>query len=694
MAAERDAHMSFHDQLEIIWKEKRYEDGLRFLSERIRNPLSSWARAMMDNDRLVRLEYLCRVHQFLTEETQRKFGSEFLVNELKFLESSLGEGSRQRLMIVKEALIRNRALEGTDEERIQLLRRIVSMEKENFLDHSQCEWNLAAAIYEIRGVDEESWELFRSSVTHRIEMGLKITDLKKRISFGRKTEHYLEAAVHMWVKAKVDLEDFEDIMEILSLVERRKSLSESGAEVSSTRHVGGWVVYYFCCRALVEENNEGERVMVLRLERMMVLRWVLLDGECLNFSSREVHLNVMNEKIEGLSSMIHISSWYLGRQMKGKGTCRDVPVAEEEGEEEEGEVDHSMSTARAQSRYVNHSLSNARKAIKEQLASLTSLYNDLIGGLEELIPEGASVTIIPDKILFQVPFACLLTIDENTKKRRYVIERWSLNISESLHASMINRKRLSEQEFPHPSRCEGSRELLCVAIGNLTYSGSTPPLPESAREIQLVDRLMNESAAEKKQQQQGCVCLQTDTTSVDVVRDTLKFRRPRYVHFSTHISSESDDVRGKDDFEWIFVKNTISGCAILSGSECLEARDIQSWECLSGVSLVFLNGCNSGGGRELFEEGVLGFSRALFRAGVPSVVCSQWEVDDTIALFVADEFYRGLLGEEGLNRGECLQAALVGRLLGGKRKRKCSKFQRLMRKLPVLWGGYQVNGCA
>jgi CHAT domain-containing protein/tetratricopeptide (TPR) repeat protein len=62
------------------------------------------------------------------------------------------------------------------------------------------------------------------------------------------------------------------------------------------------------------------------------------------------------------------------------------------------------------------------------------------------------------------------------------------------------------------------------------------------------------------------------------------------------------------------------------------------------ADLVTLSACETAAGRNVFGEGVVGFSYPLFRAGARSVLVSLWKVDDRSTALLMEHFYRHWLG--------------------------------------------------
>ena len=86
----------------------------------------------------------------------------------------------------------------------------------------------------------------------------------------------------------------------------------------------------------------------------------------------------------------------------------------------------------------------------------------------------------------------------------------------------------------------------------------------------------------------------------------------------------------------------------------LTAREIFDLD-LSGVEMVVLSACNTARGAKQGGEGVMGLTWALFAAGCPTQVLSQWAVDDSSTATLMTRFYDGLA--KGASKGESLRQA-------------------------------------
>jgi CHAT domain-containing protein len=64
------------------------------------------------------------------------------------------------------------------------------------------------------------------------------------------------------------------------------------------------------------------------------------------------------------------------------------------------------------------------------------------------------------------------------------------------------------------------------------------------------------------------------------------------------------------------------------------------------VELVVLSACQTGLGKQVRGEGLLGLTRGFMYAGAPRVVVSLWRVDDAATAELMGRFYRHMLGRK------------------------------------------------
>ncbi|WP_424095450.1 CHAT domain-containing protein [Moorena producens] len=238
-----------------------------------------------------------------------------------------------------------------------------------------------------------------------------------------------------------------------------------------------------------------------------------------------------------------------------------------------------------------------------QTERLKQLHQLLIEPIAELLPTNpeARVTFIPHESLFLVPFPAL-----QDASGQYLIEKHTM-----LTAPSIQVLDLTNQQ-----RQQVSGEEMLV-IGNPTMPQGLPPLPGTETEALAIAEMFNTQAL-----------IGNQATKAAVVEQMSK---AKIIHLATH--GLLNDFQGLGLPGAIALAPTKTDKGFLSASEILDLK--------LSAELVVLSACNTGRGR-VTSDGVIGLSRSLVAAGVPSVVVSLWKVPDDSTADLMIEFYRQL----------------------------------------------------
>ena len=160
----------------------------------------------------------------------------------------------------------------------------------------------------------------------------------------------------------------------------------------------------------------------------------------------------------------------------------------------------------------------------------------------------------------------------------------------------------------------------------------------------------------------------------DATEETIKSLAPqaRRLHFACH---------GLLDER--FPLNSALALSIPEHPE--EGRDnglLQAWEIFESVrldaDLVALSACDSGLGKEMGGEGLVGLVRAFQFAGARSVLASLWSVSDVSTADLMKRFYGYLRG--GRSKDEALRAA------------QADFIRRQDFSHPFHWAAFQLSG--
>lgn len=151
-----------------------------------------------------------------------------------------------------------------------------------------------------------------------------------------------------------------------------------------------------------------------------------------------------------------------------------------------------------------------------------------------------------------------------------------------------------------------------------------------------------------------------------------EFAESRFLHLATHtvINEEHLELSG------IALSNFDSKGRRQDGF--LRSYEIYRLRLLA--DLVVLSSCQSGLGKEVKGEGLVGLTHAFMYAGVPRVVASLWTVSDNPTARLMAQFYREMLKKPQATPAAALRAAQLSML---KDKRWES---------PYFWSGFVLQG--
>jgi len=287
------------------------------------------------------------------------------------------------------------------------------------------------------------------------------------------------------------------------------------------------------------------------------------------------------------------------------------------------------------------------------------LFNAVLGPVRPLLAGKTELILVPDGVLWDLPFQAL-----QPAANRYLIEDHAISYSPSLTV-------LRESVRARPRRAMGTGELL--AFGNpalgpevrrrskVVLMGETlEPLPEAEKQVKLLPAIYGPSSRV--------------FTGVEAHEARWKSEAGRYriLHLAAH--------GVLDNHSPLYSHIVLAD----SGPGASEDGLLEAWEIMEmdlAADLVVLSACETARGRISAGEGVIGLMWALFVAGSPATLVSQWKVESASSTALMVEFHRQWrAGGNGLSKAESLREASL-RLL---RNPEYSH--------PFYWAGYILVG--
>lgn len=299
-----------------------------------------------------------------------------------------------------------------------------------------------------------------------------------------------------------------------------------------------------------------------------------------------------------------------------------------------------------------------------------SLYKHLIQPAEHHFSKKNHLVILPDGMLNYLPFEVLITkeqiqsTNQSYKDLSFLVKEFPISYCNS--SSVL--KNLLEQSRANGQGYKTGHNL--IAFGDPVYN----EFPDSSSETRKGFNRLEHSGNEVKQiaslfQGGSAELFLRENASEENVKKEGALSPFRYLHFATHGLMDE--------------KNPENSSLVLTlGNDSpedgfLKASEIYNLEM--NADLVVLSACQSGLGKMVRGEGIIGLTRAFMYAGTPSVLASLWSVSDASTTLLMQRFYENLITEK-LSKTDALNKAQISMI-------KDEQYSH-----PFFWAPFVLNG--
>lgn len=295
------------------------------------------------------------------------------------------------------------------------------------------------------------------------------------------------------------------------------------------------------------------------------------------------------------------------------------------------------------------------------------LYDLLIKPAQAQIQGKTNLLIVPDGALWELPFQAL-----QSGQGRFLLEDHAVSYVPSatvlqemvaLRRRRINKSTASVSLLAFGNPALGRQTL--ERVGLTRGDEKLLPLPETEREVKYLSQLYG--AAHSKVFVGG-----------EASEDRMKAEAPKFtiLHLATHgILNDASPMYSQ---------------IVLSQGDAGANEDglLEAWEIMKmdlRADLVVLSACETARGRVGEGEGLIGLTWALFVAGSPTNIVSQWKVDSTSTTQLMLEFHRNL--KNGLTNGK-LELGTAKAL----QRAATTLLRTNAYRHPFYWAGFVVMG--
>ena len=253
-------------------------------------------------------------------------------------------------------------------------------------------------------------------------------------------------------------------------------------------------------------------------------------------------------------------------------------------------------------------------------ASAAKLYELLLKPAQAQLAGKTNLVIVPDDKLWEAPFQALLT-----GSHRFLLEEAALAYAPSLTVlrEVTKRRRRNSDAASTNLLALGNPAIGQETIDRATLTlrgGKLDPLPEAEQEVKALGLLYS---AEHSKVYVGAEAREG--------RVKAEAGQAGILHFATHGTLNN-------------ASPMYSYLALARGDKNEDGL-LEAWELMQmdlKADLAVLSACETALGRYGAGEGVIGLTWALFVAGVPSTVVSQWKVESASTRDLMLNFHRQL----------------------------------------------------
>lgn len=250
------------------------------------------------------------------------------------------------------------------------------------------------------------------------------------------------------------------------------------------------------------------------------------------------------------------------------------------------------------------------------------------------------LTIIPDGILNYLPFETLLYNDPDSTgdytSLPYLVRNYSISYDASATLFAETQGQAKEDSAPEdllaiaPTFTGKTSQQMRVDSNRSPMLGQLMPLPVSRYEIQQIAGQFRRKTGFFGLFGTSHPKLLMDEAANEDSLLHLDLSRFKYLHFASHavINEKHPDLSGII----LSPKNEHGEDGILYTDEIYNLK--------LNADLVVLSACDTGMGKMIKGEGLMGFTRAFTYAGAANLMVSLWEVGDRSTADLMIDFYR------------------------------------------------------
>ena len=305
-----------------------------------------------------------------------------------------------------------------------------------------------------------------------------------------------------------------------------------------------------------------------------------------------------------------------------------------------------------------------------------SIYTTLLAPFEDKLSVISNLVIVPDGPIALLPFDALFYNGE------YLINRFTIKSLPSISVFNLIQNPHRKTALDILGIASSGFEIEKEANNSRTQN-SYFTLPYTLIEV---DSVSSKFKTRK--------ILKNEMVTESSLK-TLDLGSYRYLHFATH-----GEINETTPAQSGLILSKKSEMEVLFGEDgFLNAKEISSFSL--NADMVVLSACNTGAGKVLNGEGLIGLQRSFLTAGASSVVASLWSIYDRSTPLFMTTFYSRLIDykkkevgwfDKLMVWGNWFEPALVDYKTIALRDAKLEMLSHPYFNHPVHWASFVITG--
>ena len=370
-------------------------------------------------------------------------------------------------------------------------------------------------------------------------------------------------------------------------------------------------------RILKKESN-CSCLYISYLDKWMLL-WVLKGNKPIHFRKIDVNECFVNKGLRRNADQVFSEeSFRRLNVLSAQDQCEDRSLSFLKAN------DSTREPAEEGSLTVYRPVEEEEEENLEPLPTLAERYKMIIAPVADFLDQ-PELVIVPDRVLYKVPFAALMDESGN-----YLSEAYGIRIVPSLTTLGLMQDSPADYHSQTGALIVGDPDVRDVYYKGCF--GELSRLPSAKEEAEMIGQLIGAEPLLRKQATKEAVLQHIHSVSL--------------IHFAAHGDAERGEIA-------LAPKSSIKPGTATEKDYLLTMADISRVQLRA--KLVVLSCCHSARGH-VKAEGVVGIARAFLGSGARSVLVALWAIPDEATKKLMSRFYEHLV--RGESASESLHQAM------------------------------------